>query len=51
MDPIRDRIARLRLLKSRGRPDDETQRRELQNKAREVVQKNYSLENQTDRIL
>ena len=51
MDPIRDRIARLKLLKSRGRPDNEINRRELQNKAREIVQKNNSLENQTDSIL
>jgi len=51
MDPIRDRIARLRLLKSRGRPDDEINQRERQNKAREIVQKNDSLQNQTDRIL
>ena len=51
MDPIRDRIARLRQLKGQGRQDDETNRRTLQNKAREIVQKNNSLENQTDTIL
>ena len=39
MDPIRDRIARIKLLKGQRRQDDETNRRELQNKAREIVQK------------
>ena len=29
MDPIRDRIARLRLLKSRGRPDDEINQKHI----------------------